>query len=111
MKYNIDEQYNAVVISFKKKLIGGPESERLSEDIHRLLEKEKKNLVADLSDVAFVNSTGIGILIRAFTTVKNAGGELKLAGMSEKINGLLSITKLNSVFDIHASVDEAVKSF
>jgi len=111
MKYEITEKYNAMVITFEKKLMGGPGAEDFANEISQLLESGKKNIIADLSGVGFVNSTGIGILIRTFTTVKNAGGELKLAGMSEKIEGLLSITKLNSVFSIYSTAEEAANSF
>ena len=58
-----------------------------------------------------MNSTGLGILISSYTTLRNNSGELKLANVTDKIQSLLTITKLVSVFDSHDSVEEAVKSF
>jgi anti-sigma B factor antagonist len=58
-----------------------------------------------------MNSSGLGMLISGFTSVKNAGGALKLANATEKINSLLVITKLITIFDHYESVEEAVNSF
>lgn len=58
-----------------------------------------------------MNSSGLGMLISGFTTIKNAGGSLKLANATEKINSLLVITKLITIFENFNSIDEAVKSF
>jgi len=67
--------------------------------------------VIDLSKVGFVNSSGLGILISGLTTMRNGGGDLKLASISSKVEGLLSITKLNQIFEQHPSVEEALNSF
>jgi len=111
MKFTTKDIYNAVVIKFKGQLVGGPEAE----DFHKVLSDSiaagKKNVIVDLSDVGFVNSTGIGIVVRGYTTMKEAGGALKLAGVTNKLEGLLSVTKLTSVFELHKDVDEASKSF
>jgi len=111
MKFVTKEVYNAKVIVIKGKLMGGPEAE----DFHNILKDSmgagKKNFVVDLSDVKYVNSSGIGILVRGFSSVKNAGGSLKLAGITDKVNGVLAITKLNSVFEQYPTVDEAAQSF
>jgi anti-sigma B factor antagonist len=63
-----------------------------------------------MSDIKFINSNGIGILVSGYTTVRNGGGELKLVNSSSKVNGVLSITKLNQVFTNYTSLDEALKS-
>ncbi len=73
--------------------------------------KDKKNVVVDLGSVKFMNSSGLGMLISGFTTMKNGGGSLNLANATEKINSLLVITKLITIFENFNSVDEAVKSF
>lgn len=111
MKYSTSELYNAAVISFKGKLMGGPEAQDFHNTVSSFLAEGKKNIIVEMSDVKFVNSSGIGNIVRAFSTVKDAGGELKLAGVTDKIEGLLSITKLNSVFSQYPTVDEAAKSF
>ncbi len=111
MKIKEHEKYDAVIVEIKGDLVGGPEAADISERLHDYLKRNKKHVVVDLSNVKFVNSSGIGILISGYTTMKNAGGELKLANLSDKVTGVLSITKLNSIFDTYSSIDEAVKSF
>ncbi len=91
--------------------MGGPEAAEFNELVHKLVDEGKKNLVVDLADVKFMNSSGIGMLISAFTTMKNGGGLLKLANATEKINSLLVITKLITIFEHFESVDLAIKSF
>lgn len=111
MKFNTSEKYNAAIVSFKGKLRGGPEAQNFHDHVADLLEQGKKNIIVDMSDVKFVDSSGIGNIVRAFTTVKDSGGRLKLAGLTDKIEGLLSITKLNSVFEQYPTVEDASKSF
>ncbi|RJP71861.1 MAG: anti-sigma factor antagonist [Ignavibacteriales bacterium] len=111
MKMKTVEQYNAVIIEIKGNIMGGPEAGELNELLHKLIDEDKKNVIIDLSDVKFMNSSGLGMLISAYTTMKNGGGNLKLANATEKINSLLLITKLVTIFENFDSVDEAVKSF
>lgn len=111
MKFKTTEHYNAVVIEFAGDTLTGEETAEFNQLLHKLLDEKKVNVVADLGRVKFVNSTGLGMLIGGYTTVKNGGGNLKLAGAQERIQSLLVITKLASVFELVESVDEAVKSF
>lgn len=111
MKYSTSEVYNAAVISFKGKLRGGPDAQDFQDHIGNLLEQGKKNIIVNMGDVSFVDSSGIGNIVSAFSTVKAAGGQLKLAGLTDKIKGVLSITKLNSIFEQYPTVEEASKSF
>ena len=108
---NIKEQYGTVIIELKGKLVGGSLSDRMNRTLDNLLAQGKKNIVVDLSGITILNSSGMGILISGYSKVNNNGGVLKLANITNKIQGLLSITKLNSVFEIYNSTDEAVKSF
>ena len=111
MNFNTSEVYNAAVISFKGKLRGGPDAQKFQDQIQSYLESGKKNIIVNMEDVKFVDSSGIGNIVRAFSTVKDAGGQLKLAGLTDKIQGVLSITKLNSIFEQFPNVEEAAKSF
>ena len=110
MKAKIYEQFNAAVIELKGKVEGGPFASEFKETLLDLVNKGKKNIIVDMSDIKFINSNGIGILVSGYTTVKNGGGELKLVNSSSKVNGVLSITKLNQVFTNYTSLDEALKS-
>jgi len=109
--FKSEEKYNVIIIKFDKNLVGGPEAVKFHDFLANSIDEKKTNFVLDMSGVKFVNSTGIGIIIRGFKTIKDAGGEMKLAGLSTKIKGVLSITKLTSVFSIYETVSDAVADF
>lgn len=111
MKYSVSEQYNTVILTFKGKAMGGPSATGLSDDIKKFIAEGKTNVVADLSKVTFMNSSGLGILISTLTSLRNAGGDLKICGASDRIESLLIVTKLITVFDHYKTQDEAVKAF
>jgi anti-sigma B factor antagonist len=111
MRIKTSEKYSAVVIELKGNVVGGPDSEEFSNLLHKYLDEGKKNIVVDLGSVKFMNSSGLGMLISGFTTMKNGGGSMKLANATEKINSLLVITKLITIFENFNSVDEAANSF
>ena len=102
---------DVVVLEPKGKIMGGPDATLLHDKLHEFIDQKKKKVVIDLSKVEWMNSTGLGILISGLTTMRNNGGELKLAGVTEKIESLLTITKLITVFENYDSVDQAVQSF
>ncbi len=111
MKINVVEKYTSVVIELIGDITGGDKNVEFSDTLRRLVSEGKKNLIVDLKETGYVNSSGLGMLISGYTTVKNAGGNLKLANLTEKIESLLVITKLITVFENYSSVDEAVKSY
>ena len=79
--------------------------------MHKLLDEGKKNIVLDLDGVTVLNSSGFGILVASYTTIKNGGGNLKLARISNKIEGLLLMTKLNQILEQYPTTEDALKSF
>ena len=111
MKINTTEHEGAVVFELKGKIMGGPDSAVFHDALKEYLVKGQKNLVIDLHKVDWMNSSGLGILISALTTVKNSDGHLKLARVTEKINSLLMITKLVTVFESYDTVEDALLSF
>ncbi len=111
MSFNVSERYNCVVIEFKGNVMGGPDAVSLNEKLHELIEKGQKNIVVDLSKVKFMNSSGLGMLIGGLTTMRKAGGDLRIANAADKIESLLIVTKLITVFKHFKSLDEAIASF
>jgi anti-sigma B factor antagonist len=111
MNYNVEERYNSVVITLKGNVMGGPDGAKLHDTLHDLKESGKTNVVCDLSKVKFMNSSGLGMLISAMTTLRNAGGDLRLANVADRIQSLLVITKLITVFKHFESVEDAAKSY
>jgi anti-sigma B factor antagonist len=111
MKLDVTEQGTAAVILVKGNLMGGPETLAVHEKIRELLGQKKLHIVIDLSGVAWINSSGLGMLMGCLTSVKNAGGEFRITGVTEKVKNLFVITKLITLFDTHETIDEAVASF
>ena len=111
MKIKYTERYEAVVIELKGNVMGGDDTKDFNELLHKLIDEGKKHVVVDLSDVKFMNSSGIGMLISGLTTMKKAEGTMKLAGATDKIESLLVITKLITIFESFDDVDKAIGSF
>lgn len=111
MNYTINERYNCIVIEFSGNLMGGPDASKFNDDLHDLIDEGKKEVIADLSSVKFMNSSGLGILIGGLTTMRNAGGDLRIAGADKRIESLLMVTKLVTVFNSYRTVDAAVESY
>ncbi|MFQ5797758.1 MAG: STAS domain-containing protein [Bacteroidota bacterium] len=111
MRFKSKNVDGVTVIELKGSVMGGPDATTLNEQLHKLIEAGKKKVVIDLKEVKFMNSSGLGMLIGGLTTMKNAGGELKIANASQKIESLLVITKLITVFDHYDSVKKAVETF
>jgi len=100
-----------VVLELAGKIMGGPDASLLNDKLHDLLDKSQTKVIADLASVSWMNSSGLGILIGGLTTMRNNGGDLKLCSVTERIQSLLMITKLLTVFDAHDSLEKAVASF
>ncbi len=111
MKIKTSEKYGAAVIELKGNVMGGDDTKDFNDLLHKLVEENKLNIVVDLSDVKFMNSSGLGMLIGGLTTMKKSNGSLKLARVGDKIESLLIITKLITIFESYDTVDEAVNSF
>jgi len=110
MKFSDHFEGEIAIIEVSGKIMGGEETTMFHGKIHEFISGNKKNIVVDLEKVDWMNSVGLGMLISALTTVKNAGGRLVLSNIT-KIESILTITRLISVFEHYDSRDEAVKSF
>ena len=110
MELKVIEKNDAAIIEITGKLIGGPFMQEMSETLHKLLDEAKKTVIVDMSGVSMMTSSGMGVLISGYTTMKNGDGILKLANVSDKVAGLLAITNLDKVFEYYPSVDEALAS-
>jgi anti-sigma B factor antagonist len=97
--------------------VGGPitlgdgDTDRLGDKVRSLLQQGRKQLIANLSNVSYMDSAGLGELVQAYTTVSRQGGSLKLVGVTKRLNDLLVITKLATVFDSYESEAAAAASF
>jgi len=99
------------VLDLKGKMTLGEGDELLKDKINSLLASGKKKLLLNLEGVPYIDSAGLGEVVRTYTTVSRQGGSLKLLNLTKRIEDLLSITKLLTVFDTFDSEAEAVQSY
>ncbi len=102
---------SVLVLELKGKIMGGPDASVFRDELKTHVDQGVTKVVVDLGKVDWMNSSGLGILIGGLTTVKNGGGEMKLARATDKIKSLLMITKLVQVFETHETVEGAIASF
>ncbi|MFH1941925.1 MAG: STAS domain-containing protein [bacterium] len=100
-----------VIVSTRKNLMGGKETEEFHQTVKDMISGNHAKIVADLSRVKWMNSKGLGALMACFTSCRKAGGDFKIAGATEKAKSLLMITKLLTIFDAFDTTEEAVRSF
>jgi anti-sigma B factor antagonist len=111
MKTKVSERYSAVLIELKGNVMGGEDTKEFNDLLHKCIDEGKKNIIVDLHDVKFMNSSGLGMLIGGLTTMKKTEGTFRLSRVTDKIESLLIITKLITIFDTFKTVEEAVASF
>lgn len=111
MELSVSEQAETAVIELNGSVMGGPDALQLNEKLHELGDKGIKQVILDLSGVNVINSSGLGMLIGGLTAMRNMGGDLKIVNASPKVQTLLTVAKLQSVFPNYASIEEAKNSF
>ena len=99
------------IVYLEGRMIGRPDSDKLHREIQCLLKKDIHKIVVDLHRIDWMGSMGVGALIRDLISVRNVGGDLRLAQLTSKLKSLFKITKLASIILIFETVDQAVKSF
>lgn len=111
MKANNRRVDGVTILDLSGRITLGEGSVVLRDQIRDLLGKGEKKILLNLGDVTYIDSSGIGELVSAFTTVRNQGGELKLLNLTKKVHDLLQITKLYTVFDVKDDEASAIKAF
>src|SRR6187455_3827724 len=102
---------DVTVLDLKGKMTLGEGDELLKDKINSLLASGKKKLLLNLEAVPYIDSAGLGEIVRTYTTVSRQGGKLKLLNLTKRIQDLLAITKLLTVFDTYDSEADAIKSY
>jgi anti-sigma B factor antagonist len=113
MSLNIDtrEVAHVSILDIEGRIVLGDEIHQLRDAVRGLIAQGKKKIILNLAAVDYIDSSGVGELVGSFTTVRNAGGELKLLNLTQKVHDVLHVTKLYTVFDIKDDEFHAVKSF
>jgi anti-sigma B factor antagonist len=99
------------VLDLKGRITLGEGSVQIRDAIRNLVSQGQKNILLDLGEVTYIDSSGLGELVAAYTTARNNGAELKLLNLSKKVHDLLQLTKLYTVFDVYDNETVAVASF
>ncbi len=105
------EVSHVTIVDINGRITLGDETGLLRDTVRNLIAQGKKKIVLNLANVDYVDSSGVGELVSSFTTVRNAGGELKLLNLTKKVQDVLYVTKLYTVFDVKDDEFTAVKSF
>lgn len=102
---------NVTIVDLSGKLNLGDATQRLHDKINSLLQQGRKNIVLNLGEVSSVDSGGLGELVRTLTTMQKQGGTLKVANLPKRIQDLLVMTRLVTIFDTYEDESAALKSF
>ncbi len=111
MKASTRQVDGITIVDLSGRITLGEGSVVLRDTIKDLLGKGQKKILLNLGDVSYIDSSGIGELVSAFTSVRNQGGELKLLNLTKKVHDLLQITKLYTVFDVKDDEATAIGAF
>lgn len=111
MKANVREVQDVSIVDLKGKITIGSGDVQLREIINGLVDKGKKNILINMQEVTTIDSSGIGELVGCYTSVANKGGKLKLLHLPPKINDVLTVTQLITVFDVYDSEPEALATY
>ena len=102
---------DVMILDLKGKITLGEGDELLKDKVNSIVSQGRRKIVLNLAEVPYLDSAGLGEVVRAYTTVSRQGGSLKLLNLTKRITDLLSITKLLTVFDTFDAEDEAIRSF
>lgn len=110
MIFDISHQKDYVVFILKGNLIESPDATEFYNTLKNLIGENRIKIIIDLRNISYVNSTGLSIIFQGNRMVNKAGGEFKLTGLNTKMKNLLNITRLDSIFDIYDSIEEAINN-
>ena len=102
---------DVTILDLKGKITLGEGDEALKDKINSLVLQDRRRILLNLGDVPYIDSAGLGEIVRTYTTVSRQGGHLKLVNLTKRITDLLSITKLLTIFETFDSETDALKSF
>ena len=111
MPINERKRNDVTILDLKGKITIGASEEALRDAVHRVLDAGSQKIILNLKDVTTIDSSGVGELVSSYTSAAKRGSKIKLATLPPKINDILTITQLITVFDVYDSEDEAVASF
>lgn len=111
MKINEKAHGEIMVLNLSGKIMGGDDHDLFHTEIKTLISEGYVDVVLNLSKVNWINSTGLGVLVSGFHTLKKNGGIMKICDVSDRIDNILNVTQLKLVFETYETVEQAIESF
>lgn len=111
MNLKIEENGPVVVVVVKEERLDAHNSDHLKQELSRLFEAGKTKLVVDLKEVRFIDSSGLGALVSGFKNASSRQAGLKLSSLQSQVKSMFELTRLQRVFDIYTTIDEAIEAF
>jgi anti-sigma B factor antagonist len=111
MKIEKRKKDNVTIFDLKGKILFGDGIDELRKSINASIKENEKQLILNFAEVPYLDSTGLGEVVRSYTTLKKEGGTIKITNLTNKVKDLMMVTKLITVFETFTDENEAVKSF
>ncbi len=111
LNFNVRQVSNVAIVDLSGRLTMGEAAGMLRETIKELISDDHKNILLNLANVSYIDSSGLGELVGAFATVGNRGGRLKLLNLQKRVHELMQVTKLVTIFEVFEDEAQAVRSF
>jgi anti-sigma B factor antagonist len=111
VEVSVRHEGDLTILRLTGKILGGHESDELREEIERFLTRGGHRLLVDMTGVPWLNSAGLGILLSAYSRLRERGGVIRFSGAGERVRGILRTTKLLTVLDVHDDEESGIRSF
>jgi anti-sigma B factor antagonist len=111
VEVSVRQEGDLTILRLEGKILGGHESDELRQEIERFFERGGRRLLVDVSGVPWLNSAGLGILLSAYSRLRERGGAIRFSGAGERVRGILRTTKLLTVLDVHDDEESGIRSF
>ncbi len=111
MNFKTEISGSTVVVFVKEERLDANNSEELKSELNRIFESGSKDLIVDLKEIRFIDSSGLGVLVSGFKNASTRQGTIKLSGLQTQVKSMFELTRLHRVFDIFPTVDDALESY
>jgi anti-sigma B factor antagonist len=111
LKINVRESGDVLILDLNGRITLGEEAASLRDTLREQIDGGRKNILLNLAEVSYIDSSGLGQLVGSFATVTSRGGQLKLLNLQKKLHELMQVTKLITVFEVYATESAALRSF
>jgi len=111
MRFKTTQQGDVTVLAISGKIMGGPDRDRFYDEIKRLINDDRRKILLDLGKVPWINSTGLGILISGYASLKRADGRMMICNVNDRVLSLFYTAQLHDIFETHETKDAALEAF